>query len=138
MSEKEQDFTEPHGEDQIIKMDILGMIHSAENPFDIIYHVARYLEKKTQENGYADQIRDNIRSVYGLAMGETKLLTDELHDVEQRLERIRHSYDTGEFTSEEKKRIEYAVKLHEKNIERLKLLIHQAEIDNTSMTFEKK
>ena len=138
MSEKEQDFTSPHGEDQIIKMDILGMIHGAENPFDIIYHIARYLEKKTGENGYANQVRDNIRSVYGLAMGESKLLTDELRDVEQRLERIRHSYDTGEFSSEEKKRIEYAIILHEKNIERLKQLIHQAEIDKTSLTFEKK
>lgn len=137
MSEKEQDFTSPHGEDQIIKMDILGMVHSAENPFDIIYHIARYLEKKTGENGYADQVRDNIRSVYGLAMGESKLLTDELRDVEHRLERIRHSYDTGEFSSEEKKRIEYAIILHEKNIERLKQLIHQAEIDHTSLTFEK-
>ena len=119
-------------------MDILGMIHSAENPFDIIYHIARYLEKKSSEAGYADQVRDNMRAVYGLAMGDSKLLTDELKDVEARLARIQHSYDTGEFSPEEKKRIEYAVILHKKNIERLKLLIHQAEVEHTSLSFEKK
>ena len=36
MKEKEQDVSLPHGEDQIIKMDILGMIHRAESPFEII------------------------------------------------------------------------------------------------------
>ena len=138
MTEKEQDISRPHGEDQIIKMDILGMIHAAEHPCDIIYHIARYLEKKSCEDGYADQIRDNMRSIYGLALGEKKLLTDELNDVEQRLVRIQHSYDTGNFSDEEKKRIEYAVILHKKNIDRLKMLIHQAEVEHTSMVFEKK
>ena len=78
---EEADISAPHGVQQNIKMDLLGMIHSAENPFDIIYEVAKYLEKASAEDGYADIIRDNIRSVYGLALGEKKLLQDELNDV---------------------------------------------------------
>ena len=134
---EEADISAPHGVQQNIKMDLLGMIHSAENPFDIIYEVAQYLEKASAEDGYADIIRDNIRSVYGLALGEKKLLRDELNDVIARGKRIKASYDTGDFTEEEKKRIEFALILHRKNAERLQEMIHKAEIDGTSLYLEK-
>lgn len=133
----EVDVSVPHGVQQNIKMEILGMIHSAEDPFNIICHVAQYLEKASAEEGYADIIRDNLRSVYGLALGNKKLLTDELHDVIERGKRIKEAYDTGDFTEEEKKRIEFALILHRKNAERLKELIHKAEIDGTSMYIDK-
>ena len=47
--------------------------------------------------------------------------------------RIKEAYDTGDFTEEEKKRIEFAVILHRKNAQRLKELIHKAEVEGTSM-----
>lgn len=137
MEEKQTDVTRPHGREQSIKMDIMGMIHSAENPFDIIYHVAKYLEKESAEDGYAAQVRANMRAVYGLALLDEKLMRDELGDVEERLGRIRHAYDTGNFTEEEKKRIKYAITLHETNIQRLKDRIHEAEINGTSLYLEK-
>ena len=137
MGEKQPDVTRPHGREQSIKMDIMGMIHSAENPFDIIYHVAKYLEKESAEDGYAAQVRANMRAVYGLALLDEKLMRDELGDVEERLGRIRHAYDTGIFTEEEKKRIKYAITLHETNIQRLKDRIHEAEINGTSLYLEK-
>lgn len=137
MGEKQTDVTRPHGREQSIKMDIMGMIHSAENPFDIIYHVAKYLEKESAEDGYAAQVRANMRAVYGLALLDEKLMRDELGDVEERLGRIRQAYDTGNFTEEEKKRIKYAITLHETNIQRLKDRIHEAEINGTSLYLEK-
>ena len=137
MGEKQPDVTRSHGREQSIKMDIMGMIHSAENPFDIIYHVAKYLEKESAEDGYAAQVRANMRAVYGLALLDEKLMRDELGDVEERLGRIQHAYDTGDFTEEEKKRIKYAITLHETNIQRLKDRIHEAEINGTSLYLEK-
>lgn len=136
MGEKQQDVTVPHGREQSIKMDIMGMIHSAENPFDIIYHVAKYLEKESSEDGYAQAVRDNMRAVYGLALLDKKLMSDELKDVEARLVRIRHAYDSGDFTEEERKRIRYAITLHEANIQRLKDRIHEAEVNGTSLYLE--
>lgn len=136
MGEKERDVTRPHGREQSIKMDIMGMIHSAENPFDIIYHVAKYLEKESSEDGYAKAVRDNMRSVYGLALLDKKLMADELRDVEERLGRIRRAYDSGDFTEEERKRIRYAITLHEANIQRLKDRIHEAEVNGTSLYLE--
>ena len=137
MGEKQRDVTLPHGREQSIKMDIMGMIHSAENPFDIIYHVAKYLEKESSEDGYAQAVRDNMRAVYGLALLDEKLMADELKDVEERLGRIRRAYESGDFTEEEKKRIHYAITLHEANIERLKERIHEAEVNGTSLYMEK-
>ncbi|MBQ8698495.1 MAG: hypothetical protein IJ521_05820, partial [Schwartzia sp.] len=126
------------GEDQIIKMDILGMIHSAENPFDIIYHVANYLEKKSKEAGYAQIVLENMRTVYGVVLGEQKLLTDELRDVEARLAHIEEVLKTAELTEEESIRADFAVTLHKKNIERLKTRIHELEANGESLYFVKK
>ena len=92
-----------------IKMKMLGMINSAESPYDIIYEIAKELEAVTHEAGYAHEVRQGLRSVYGLAMHDKKLLAE------------------GDFTEEEKTRIEFAIVLHKKNIERLKGLIQHAE-----------
>ena len=53
-------------------------------------------------------------------------MEDELRDVEERLGRIRLAYEKPEFTEEEKKRIRFAIDLHEKNIVRLKECIMRA------------
>ena len=120
-----------------LKMKLLGMIHSAENPFDIIMEVARALEESTHERGYADKIRDNLRTVYGLLLHDKKLLTDELHDVEERLARIEASAKREGFSEEEYTRMNFAIVLHKKNIERLKGLIHHAEVYHEDLYIEK-
>ncbi len=137
MIHKEQDVSLPHGVDQTIKMDLLGMIANAENPFDIIYHVAKYLEKTSYEAGYAERVKENIRSVYGVCLLDEKLMTDELHDVEERLKRIEASYETGDFTEEEKTRIGFAIEHHKKDIERLKERIQIATANHESLMMEK-
>ena len=109
-----------------IKMKMLGMINSAASPYDIIYEIAKELEAVTHEAGYAHEVRQGLRSVYGLAMHDRKLLVDELADVEERLKRIEESHETGDFTDEERTRIEFAIVLHKKNIERLKGCIARA------------
>ncbi len=117
-----------------IKMKMLGMINSAASPYDIIYEIAKELEAVTHEAGYAHEVR---RSVYGLAMHDRKLLADELADVEERLKRIEESHETGDFTDEERTRIEFAIVLHKKNIERLKGLIQHAEAFHEEPYIEK-
>ena len=131
------DISVLHGQQQKIKMDLLGMIHSGENPFDIIYHLAQYLENVSAEAGYAQHILENLRSIYGLALGDKKLLTDELHEVEAREQRIRDAYEHGDFSDEEKQRMNSAIVRHKKNEERLQELIHKAEIEGTSLYEEK-
>ena len=80
--------TMPHGREQLIKMEIVGMIHGGESPYDVISHVARWLEKESGEAGYAQYVDEQIRSVYGFALQHVKPMEDELRDVKARLVRI--------------------------------------------------
>ncbi len=127
----------PHGVEQDIKMELLGMIHSGESPYLIIDHVARYLEAVSDEPGYADHVRENLRSVYGCALLQKRLLTDELKDVEARLKKIEEAQAKDDFTEEEKIRIGFAITLHQKNIQRLKGLIELSEKDGTDPYIDK-
>ena len=71
-------ITQPHGVEQQAKMEIVHMIHSGESPFDIIYHIAKRLEKSSGEPGYAQYVEDQIRAVYGFALEHVKPMQDEL------------------------------------------------------------
>ena len=110
----------PHGGQQQVKMEIAGMIHGGESPYDIIYHVAQWLEHTSGEPGYAAYIEEQMRAVYGLALMHVRPMEDELRDVEERLSRIRIAMD-----------------LHKKNIVRLKELIARAKADGASTDFVK-
>lgn len=128
---------QPHGQQQQMKMEIVEMIHSAESPFDIIYHIARRLEKDSGEPGYAKYVEDQIRAIYGFALEHVKPMEDELHEVEARLKRIEAAYENPEFTEEEHIRIGFAVNHHKKNIERLKDMIRRAKADHDDLTLRK-
>ncbi len=121
-----------------MKMELLDMIHRAENPFDILYRMAVRLEADSGEPGYADYVKDQLRAVYGFALQDKKLMTDELRDVEKRLTRIEKARENPEFTEEERTRIGFAIDRHKKNIERLKLLIQRAEADHKPLYLVKK
>ena len=124
-------IAQPHGKEQQVKMEIVSMIHGGESPYDIIYHVAKWLERVSAEPGYAAYVEDAMRAVYGLALMHVRPMEDELRDVQARLVRIREAYGKPEFTEEEKKRMRFAIDLHEKNIERLKALIERAKVSGT-------
>jgi hypothetical protein len=57
--------------------------------------------------------------------------------VEERLERIKKSYENPEFTEEEHIRIGFAIERHKKNIERLKIMIQRAQADHADMNLVK-
>ena len=122
----EELIRQPHGKEQQIKMEIVSMIHGGESPYDVIHHVAQWLEKASGEPGYAQYVLDAMRSVYGCALQHVRPMEDELRDVEARLVRIRAAYEDPVFTEEEKKRIRFAIDLHVKNIARLKECIARA------------
>lgn len=86
--EKNNNNIQPHGVEQQIKMNLVKMIHSGENPFDIIYYIAKELEKVSDEPGYAKYVEDQLRTVYGFALKHVKPMQDELAEVEARLKRI--------------------------------------------------
>ena len=126
----EEQIRQPHGKEQQVKMEIVSMIHGGESPYDVIFHVAQWLEKASGEPGYAQYVEDAMRAVYGCALEHVRPMEDELRDVEARLVRIRAAHEKPEFTEEEKKRIRFAIDLHVKNIARLKACIERAKAND--------
>ena len=139
MDEEQQEpiTAQPHGQQQQIKMDLVKMIHSAENPFDILYHIAKWLETESGEPGYAQYVEEQIHSIYGFALEHVKPMKNELQEVEARLKRIEASYENPDFTEEEHIRIGFAINQHKKNIERLKIMIQKAEADHGDMNLHR-
>ena len=117
----------PHGVQESIKMDLLEMIQEGTEPFEIIYAVARYLETASPERGYAQHIIDNIRTIYGTALGEQKPMADEIAALESRRQRIQDYLDSTKkddtVSEEERARLNFSIKAHEGKIERLKGLL---------------
>ena len=108
-----------HGMQEEIKMKLLEQIQQGTDPFEIIYTVAEYLEKVSAERGYARHIIDNIHTIYGIALGTKKPLSDEIRDLEARKEKIQASLDSGNFSAEENDRMNFAIKAHERKIQQL-------------------
>lgn len=113
----------PHGVQESIKMDLLEWIQEARDPYEIIYGVARYLEKASAERGYAQHIIDNIRTIYGTALREPKPLADEIQAISARKERIQNyltaTAKDDTVSEEERARLNFAVKAHERKIQQL-------------------
>ena len=127
MSDEQTREVDYYARGEAVKTEFLGMIHAAKSPFDILMVLAKYLEETTHEEGYAEKIKNNLRSVYGILLEDKKLLIDELEEVQDRLLRIKNAEENPDFTEEEKKRIRFAIDLHKKNVERLQAMIKQAE-----------
>lgn len=113
-------INQEHGKEQNIKMKLVELLQQGQNPFDIICYVAEYLEKQSAERGYAQHVKDNIRTIYGIGLGDKKLLADEIADVEARAEKLRTQKNNDGFTDEQKSRMDFAIKAHERMIELLK------------------
>lgn len=109
-----------HGKEQNVKMALVAMLQQGLNPFDIICHIAEFLEDQSAERGYAQHVRDNIRTIYGIGLGDEKLLSDEIADVEARIARISVQKAKDGYTDEQKARMDFAIKAHERMVELLK------------------
>lgn len=102
-----------YGKEQNIKIDLMQMINEGRSPYEIIFHIAEYLEKISGEAGYAGNVRECINSIYGLGLSDEKPLTDELEQIHKRCKKLEIALD--EVDNEEiKKRIGFAVEHHKK------------------------
>ena len=110
------------GAAQELKVKLNDSINLAKNPLEIILEIAELLGEMSGEDSYKQNIYDQLVSVYGLALRDKFILSQELQEVSERLKKIESAYENPEFTDEEHKRIGYAIERHKAEIERLKKL----------------
>ena len=98
------------------------MINAGKPPLEVVLELAKALSEISGEESYYRTTREQIVSVYGLALQDKFILDDELAEVKARLEKICAAYENPEFTEEEHIRIGYALERHKQEIERLERL----------------
>lgn len=111
------------GQEQQIKIEIMKDIQEGKPPIEILYRCIEYIGKKSGEPTFSDVAKENIRSVYGIALGEPVLLQKELEDVIQRGKKLKEAYKREGETEENKRRIEFALIAHRKRAAQLKELL---------------
>lgn len=110
------------GAAQELRIKLSDSINAGKPPLEIILEVAKLVGELSGEDSYYETIREQILSVYGLALGDKFILEDELAEVRARLEKISAAYENPDFTEEEHIRIGYALENHKKEIARLEQL----------------
>lgn len=111
-----------YGAAQELRTTLTDSINAGKPPLEIILELARLLGELSGEDSYYQTTREQILSVYGLALKDKFILDDELAKVRARLEKISAAYQSDDFTEEEHIRIGYALENHKKEIERLERL----------------
>ncbi len=110
------------GAAQELRTRLTDLINAGKPPLEVVLELAKALGEISGEESYYRTTREQIVSVYGLALQDKFILDDELAEVKARLEKICAAYENPEFTEEEHIRIGYALERHKQEIERLERL----------------
>lgn len=110
------------GAAQELRTTLTNSINAGKPPLEIVLELAKLLGELSGEESYYRTTREQILSVYGLALRDKFILDAELDEVRARLEKISAAYQNPDFTEEEHIRIGYALENHKKEIERLERL----------------
>lgn len=114
----EDKITSDHGKQQNIKMALLKWLNEGRNSYEIIYELAKYLEKVSSEPGYADIVLNDIRTVYGIGLNEPSILSNELLEIRDRLAKLETALEATD-SDEVQTHLKFAIEHHKKKIQEL-------------------
>ena len=116
------------GKLQTLRQKIRDDIKLAKNPCEILLSVAKEIGNITGEENFYPEIREEIISVYGHVFNDEKVLEIELQEISARREKIQDALNNGDFSEDEKLRIQSALNRHDAEIERLNSILVGREI----------
>ena len=116
------------GKLQTLRQKIRDDIKLAKNPCEILLSVAKEIGTITGEENFYPESREEIISVYGHVFNDEKVLEIELQEISARREKIQDALNNGDFSEDEKLRIQSALNRHDAEIERLNSILVGREI----------
>ena len=116
------------GKLQTLRQKIRDDIKLAKNPCEILLSVAKEIGNITGEENFYPEIREEIISVYGHVLNDEKVLEIELQEISARRQKIQDALNNGDFSEDEKLRIQSALNRHDAEIERLNSILVGREI----------
>lgn len=110
------------GAAQELRTTLTDSINAGKPPLAIVLELAKAVGELSGEESFYQTTREQILSVYGLALNDKFILDDELAEVRTRLEKISAAQQNPDFTEEERIRMGYALERHKMEIARLERL----------------
>lgn len=107
------------GAAQELRTTLTDSINAGKPPLAIVLELAKAVGELSGEESFYQTTREQILSVYGLALNDKFILDDELAEVRSRLEKISAAQQNPDFTEEERIRMGYALERHKMEIARL-------------------
>lgn len=107
------------GAAQELRTTLTDSINAGKPPLAIVLELAKAVGELSGEESFYQTTREQILSVYGLALNDKFILDDELAEVRTRLEKISAAQQNPDFTEEERIRMGYALERHKMEIARL-------------------
>lgn len=107
------------GAAQELRTTLTDSINAGKPPLAIVLELAKAVGELSGEESFYQTTREQILSVYGLALNDKFILDDELAEVRSRLEKISAAQQNPDFTEEERIRMGYALERHKQEIARL-------------------
>ncbi len=107
------------GAAQELRTTLTDSINAGKPPLAIVLELAKAVGELSGEESFYQTTREQILSVYGLALNDKFILDDELAEVRTRLEKISAAQQNPDFTEEERIRMGYALERHKQEIARL-------------------
>lgn len=124
MESDKQEAKMAHGKQQNIKMALLEWLNEGRNSYEIIYELAKYLEDISAEPGYAQIVLDDIRNVYGIGLNEHSVISDELLELRERLQKLQ-TVLSKQTDDEIQTRLKFAIEHHQNKIQELERKLNQ-------------
>lgn len=108
-----------------LQREILKGVKNGESIYDLFLKAAEAISLMTSNRGFADQIGEDLKTIYGRGLHEEQPLQTELQDAQKRLQRLEEA-EAKETDQQNKKRLQRAIQAHRGKIEELTDLIKEA------------
>lgn len=106
-----------------LQTEILKGVKQGEDIYSLFLKAVQAISLMTSNKVFYSQTQNDLRAIYGAGLLEPKLLEMELEEVQERLERLREARKRNTEPADSLKRIDNAIKAHEKRITILKDMI---------------
>ena len=101
-----------------LRSDIIRGIQQGEDPRPLLMIACECIALQTGDSTFFNQAEENIRSIYGYALGNPYPLQQELSDTRERLDRIIQAEAQAE-EGAQKRRLQGAIREHRKKIQQI-------------------
>lgn len=106
-----------------LRTEITKGVKQGEDIASLFLKAVKVISLMTSNDMYYNQIRDEITAIYGAGLLETKPLEMELHEVQNRIQKLTEASQRSTETDDNRRKILQAIQAHEEKAKQLESLM---------------